>query len=94
MKRGGVIHYWPERSQGPREAKMVDISPKGMRMVCGQKIRAGTILRITGPGFKASGRVKDSGVEKGAGEKLYALSVSFPDIEFEVSRGVFLSATA
>jgi hypothetical protein len=52
------------------------------------------VLRISGPGFKASAIVIDLCVEEVEGEKLYAVGVSFLGVAFENPRGSFLSTLA
>jgi len=94
LKRHDLIHYWSQWPQEPQEAEMIDISPKGMRMLCGRQVEPGTVLKISGPGFKASAIVKDTRAEKIAGKKLQAVGVSFLAVQFENPRGSFLSTVA
>jgi hypothetical protein len=94
IKRNDQIHYCSQWPQEPQEAKMIDISPKGMRLLCGQQIKPGTVLKINGPGFKASAIVIDSRSKEVNGEELHAVGVSFLAVRFESSKGSFLSALA
>ncbi len=91
IKRDGRVHYWMQWPQKPQEAKMMDISPQGMRLLCGLPIQPGTALKISGPGFEASAIVKDLSSEKVGREKLHAVGVSFVAVTFENPRGSFLS---
>jgi hypothetical protein len=94
IKRNDRIYYWSQWPQEAQEARMTDISPKGMRLLCGQPVKPGTVLKISGPGFKASAIVKDSGAEKVDGEKVHALGLSFIAVQFESPRGSFLCTVA
>jgi hypothetical protein len=94
IKRHDRIYYWSQWPQEPKEAKMIDISPQGMRLLCGQQIKPGTVLKISGPGFKASAIVKDLCAEEVDGKKLHAVGVSFLAVQFESARGSFLSTVA
>jgi hypothetical protein len=94
IKRNDRIYYWSKWPQEPQEAKMIDISPQGMRLLCGQQVKPGTVLKISGPGFKASAIVMDLCSEEVDGEKLYAVGVSFLGVAFERPRGSFLSTLA
>ena len=94
IKRNDRIFYWSQWPQEPLEAKMIDISPRGMRLLCGQQIKPGTVLKIRGPGFKASAIVKDTCAEEVDGKKMHAVGVSFLAVAFESPRGSFLSTVA
>ena len=73
---------------------MLDISPQGMRLLCGQQVKPGTVLKISGPGLKASAIVIDLCAEEVDGEKLHAVGISFLGVAFESPRGLFLSTLA
>lgn len=94
VNRRAPIYYWSLWPQEPQEAKMIDISPKGMRLLCGREINPGAVLKISGPGFKAAAIVKDTRPEKAGGTKLYAVGVSFLAVHFDNPRGSFLSTVA
>ncbi len=94
IKRSGRIYYWAEWPQDPQEAGMIDISPNGMRLLCGKQIKPGTVLKISGPDFKASAKVIHTRPEKVDGKNLHAVGVSFLAVQFENPRGSFLSTLA
>jgi hypothetical protein len=91
LKRSARVYYWSRWPQEPQEAKMIDISPRGMRFLCAQRIKPGTLMKISGPGFKASAVVRDLGPREEDGKKLQAVGVSFLAVHFENPRGSFLS---
>jgi hypothetical protein len=94
IKRNARIYYWSQWPQEPQEAKMIDISPQGMRLLCGQQVKPGAVLKISGPGFKASAIAVDLRAEEVDGEKLHAVGVSFLSVQFESPRGSILSTLA
>jgi hypothetical protein len=94
LKRHGRIVYsssWPEE---PREGKMIDLSPKGMRFLCSERLRPGTVLKIGNPLLKASVIVTNLHDEEVEGIFSYAVGVSFLAVEFEEPKGSFLSVSA
>ncbi len=94
MKRDEVIHYWAWWPGSAREARMLDLSPKGMRFVCAEKLSPGGILKIEGPLLRASAVVKNSRKEDADGGNAYSVGVSFLAVEFADPRGSFLSVSA
>jgi hypothetical protein len=94
IKRNDRIYYWSRWPKEPQEAKMIDISPQGMRLLCGQQVKPGAVLKISGPGFKASAIAIDLCAEEVDGEKLHAVGVSFLSVQFESPRGSILSTIA
>ncbi len=93
VKRNDRVFYrtcWP---QEPQEARMVDLSPKGLRFLCAQELSLGTVLKISGPGFEASAIIVNSRAEVVGGEKMYAVGVSFLAVHFDSATGSFISTS-
>jgi curved DNA-binding protein CbpA len=91
VKKNGRIHYLSAPAEAPKEAQLVDISPKGMRFKCAGKLRLGAVLKITGPGLTACGIVTNLHDEEAERSGLYAVGISFLAIRFEDIRGSFIS---
>jgi len=94
MKSDDRIAYylaWPGKA---RPARMVDISPKGMRFLCGEKLPPKTVLKISSPQFEASGAVTNVSEVIAAGRRRFAVGVCFLAISFAESKGTFLSTSA
>jgi hypothetical protein len=94
VKKSDSIAYsssWPE---SPREGKMTDLSPKGMRFLCAEALKPGTVLKITNPRLRACAVVTNLYEEKGNSETAFSVGVSFLAAEFEESRGFFVSISA
>jgi len=72
---------------------MIDLSPKGMRFLCAQQLKRGTVLKVSGPGFEASGTIVNVSTEEVEGKKMCAVSVSFLAVHFDSPTGSFISTT-
>lgn len=93
LKRSGQILYatsWPGET---REARMVDLSLKGMRFICSEKINPGTILKINAPHLRASAVVVNLREEVDGDRPVYTIGTSFLAVDFEDPRGSFLSVS-
>lgn len=94
MKKSERIVYsssWPEV---PKKGTMIDLSPRGMRFICAEKLADGTVLKINAPGLKACGVVTNQKQEREEDGRYYAIGVSFTSVLFDDSRGAFFSASA
>jgi hypothetical protein len=94
IKRCGRVLFQASDPQKAGEAEIVDISLKGMRFRCEEKLDAGTVLKISAPLFKASAAVRNIRSERRAGRRIYSVGVAFLAVDFEDSRGTFLSTEA
>jgi hypothetical protein len=72
---------------------MTDLSPHGIGLLCSEHLSPGTILKISGPGLLASGVITNLREEKKSGRRLFSAGVSFLAVDFEETRGYFLSVT-
>jgi hypothetical protein len=82
---------WPGK---PREATMVDFSPKGIRFLGSERLLPGATLKISSPLFEASAVVRNVSQEVVRGRLFYAIGVSFLAISFMEPRGSLLSTSA
>jgi len=94
IRRSEKIAFCSRWPQAPQEAEMHDISPKGMRFLCGQRLKIGAILKISGTAFKAAAIVVNVRDEAAGGRVLQSVGVAFLAVDFENPRGSFLSTTA
>lgn len=93
MKRNDRIVYssaWPEVR---KEATMIDLSPKGMRFRCSEKLQPGTVLKISAPLLKACAHVTNQRMEHEEEDLSYTVGVSFITVIFEETRGAFFSVS-
>ncbi len=94
MDRHEKVRYqasWPGRAL---DADMVDLSPRGMRFICSERLQPGTPLRVTCRIFDASGIVTNTCQIEVDGECMFSVGVSFSAVQFADSRGSFLSDSA
>jgi curved DNA-binding protein CbpA len=93
VKHSESIDYY---SRWPGEAKkgmMIDLSPKGMRFVCEEQLLPKTVLKISSGLLDASGAVTNSQEKVCSGRKQYEIGVSFLAVNFDDSKGNFLSTS-
>ncbi len=94
ITKSGTIRYqtsWPQKA---KEAKLVDISPSGMRFLCDEQLKLGLQLKITCTTLQASAKVVNvNEVEKNGGT-LYAVGVSFLAVTYVQTSGSFYSVSA
>jgi len=94
VTKSGTIRYqtsWPQKA---KEAKLVDISPSGMRFLCDEQLKLGLQLKITCTTLQASAKVVNvNEVEKNGGV-LYAVGVSFLAVTYVQTSGSFYSVSA
>ena len=72
---------------------MMDLSPRGMGLICTEHLSLGTILKISGPKMLASAVVTNIRKEIKKGRRLYSVGVRFLAVDFEENRGYFISVT-
>jgi len=89
--RIGYYLDWPGKA---RPGRMVDISPKGMRFLCGERLPPKTVLKISSRQFEASGAVTNVSEVVVDGRRRFAVGICFLAIRFAESRGTFLSTSA
>ena len=82
---------WPEN---PKDGTMIDLSPKGMRFFCSERLSPGTVLKISTSLLKACGRVTYQQKAEGPDNRTFATGVSFISVIFEETRGSFISVSA
>jgi curved DNA-binding protein CbpA len=90
MARNDRITYKSRWPQEPREGRMIDLSPTGIRILCEEDISPGAILKISGAGLEATALVKYSRQSGG----LCAVGAAFIAVHFENPRGSFFSTSA
>lgn len=72
---------------------MTDLSPHGIGLLCPEQLYPGTILKISDPRLLASGVVTNLREEMKNERRLFSAGVSFLAVDFEDTRGYFLSVT-
>jgi hypothetical protein len=93
-KRSGQIYYYSTWPGEAKQGRMIDLSPKGMRFLCGEKLAPQTTLKISSKLFEASGTVTNLSEEISNGQKRFAVGIRFLAVCFTESQGTFLSTSA
>jgi hypothetical protein len=88
------IEYYTNWPGASKKGTMVDLSPKGMRFICGEKLLPKTILKIKSGIFEASGAVTNSQEKTIGDRKQYAIGVCFLAVNFVELKGTFISTSA
>lgn len=93
IKKDGRLLYYFTLTKTGREAKMLDLSPKGVRFICSDKLLQESTIKIGCPLFKAVAKVVNSGSTLLNGNTLYSVGARFLSVTFINSRGSFYSNT-
>lgn len=93
IKKDGRLRYDFALIKKGREAKMLDLSPRGVRFICSDNLQPDSTITIGCPLFKAVARVVNSGNTLLNGKKLYSVGARFLSVRFIHSRGSFYSST-
>jgi curved DNA-binding protein CbpA len=91
IKRKSSISFSCSWQEGPQKGIMIDLSLDGMRFLCSKKLKPGTVLRIATPQFTACGLVTNLHIENANSKMPYSVGVSFVSIDFEETKGAFIS---
>lgn len=92
--RAEQVFYYTSWPQKPSIARMLDLSTKGMRLLCREPLRPGTTIKISSPFIKATARVTNCQEKIEDGKKLFSAGLSFLAVSFEGSSGSIVSTTA
>jgi hypothetical protein len=93
MKKNEPMVYSREWPENPKEGTMIDLSPRGMRFRCSEKIEPGTVLKISTSLLKACGKVTNQRQEPAGNTRSFTVGVSFIAVTFEETRGAFFSVS-
>ena len=89
-ERNGILElyrYWPSPAQ---RAKLVDLSPTGMRFSCAATFDEGEVIKIDSRNFRAVGEV----AHRRSGWFSHHTGIRFVSVIFRASRGGFVSMRA
>jgi curved DNA-binding protein CbpA len=93
IKKSGKIRYFTRWPQKGEEAKLVDMSPNGMRFVSSEKLKLGMVLKITCPTLQASAKIQNITPVQENGKEFYEVGVSFVAVSYSTPSGSFCSVT-
>lgn len=90
----GKICYTTSFLKKEYEARMVDLSPSGMRFISTKKLKHNKAIKISSSILIASAKVKNSQLEFIKGKKQYAIGILFMTVAFTHQKGTFVSVVA
>ncbi len=93
-KKSGKINYFATWPQKGKQAEIIDVSPEGMRFRSGEKLKARSVIKISGTYLKAIAEVKHSHKMFFQGKTRYTIGVHFCSVTFANPNGAFYSTTA
>jgi curved DNA-binding protein CbpA len=91
IKKSEILHYSFSRLQSDREAKLLDVSPKGVRFLCSEELKEKSIIRLKSPSFKAKVKIVDSQQKLLNDKVYYTAGAEFLKVTFRSSKGSFYS---
>ncbi len=91
LKKYGKLKYYSSWPQKGKEAKMVDISPSGIRFICTEKLRHESTVKLSSPLLKAIAKVINSQRKEIYDETYYTVGVEFMSVTFAKTKGSFIS---
>ena len=94
MEKTETLHYYTDWPQKGQEALMLDLSPMGIRMMCGKRLRKNAVIKLSGPFLKAIAEVKNSHRKESMGKIAYIVGAQFLSVSFNNPKGSFLSTVA
>lgn len=91
MKSNGPVRYRPASSLPGRDAELLDLSPKGVRFLCSEKLTEESTLKLSSPLFDAEAEVLSAKKDIVDGKIRYVVGASFLNVSFHKKRGSFYS---
>ncbi len=88
------IHYYTSWPGEAKQGSLVDLSPKGMRFICNEKLLPKTVLKISCSFLEASCEVTNAQMKTTGRDTQYAIGVFFLAVNFAEPKGTFLSTSA
>ena len=90
--RSSKVRYYTTWPQASREGEMVDLSPRGLQMICGETLRPRLIIKLSSDLVRATAKVVYANPTQGQfGKRLYAIGVKFLTTSFAEPKGSFYS---
>jgi curved DNA-binding protein CbpA len=91
IKKTGRLRYyntWPQRGY---DAKILDLSPKGIRFLCNERLRKELIIKLSSPLLKAIAQVIYIQKKELNGKIIYTVGAQFMTVTFTKQKGSFFS---
>lgn len=94
VKKSGKIRYYTHWPQKGEVAEVINVSPKGMRLIVRKTLAYDSIIKLSSPHLSAIASVKDCHRKVVRGVSCFSVGIEFKTIRFSDQVGSFVSASA
>lgn len=91
IKKSGTLTYYSSWPQEGKEAIILDLSPKGVRFQCAEKLSKDSVIKLSSPLLNAIARVVNVKKESAGEQELYSAGAQFLTVAFRNPKGSFFS---
>ena len=92
IKKSGNLRYYSSWPQKGKQAKILDLSPKGIRFLCAERPDRELIVKLSSPLLKAIVKVMNTRKKEVSKKTLFAVGAKFLTVDFANPKGSFFSA--
>ena len=89
IKKSGTLTYYSSWPQQGKEARILDLSPKGVRFHCAEELKKDSVIKLNSPLLSAIARVVN--VKKEVQGVLHSVGAQFLTVAFINPKGSFFS---
>lgn len=93
MKKSGELMYnteWPVRS---RKAAIIDLSTRGVRFRCNERLDHNAMIKLSSPVLEATAKISNTRAVKSDEITYYTVGAKFLTVLFKKPKGSFVSTT-
>ncbi len=91
VKKSGSMRYYSSGPQTGKEARILDLSPKGIRFLCHEELEQKSTIKLSSPILKAVAQVINIQNEEDGVSTSYSVGARFLTVSFAKQKGSFLS---
>jgi curved DNA-binding protein CbpA len=91
IKKSGTLTYYSSWPQEGKEARILDMSPKGVRFQCAEDLQEDSVIKLNSPLLSAIARVVNVKKEAEGEQMSYSVGTQFLTVAFRNSKGSFFS---
>ncbi len=94
VRKAGKLRYYSSWPQKERNARMIDLSPKGIRFICNEELRRESTIKLSSSLLSATAKVTNFREQRLDGETCYTVGAQFLAVTFAKTKGTFISTFA
>jgi curved DNA-binding protein CbpA len=91
IKKSGTLTYYSSWPQEGKEARVLDLSPKGVRFQCAEGLQENSVIKLNSPLLSAIARVVNTKKEAEGEQVFYYVGAQFLTVAFRNPKGSFFS---